>query len=665
MFWWERNNLRLIQTNLREVDAALNVDQLISDLKEFSANTLMMNAGGIFAFYPTKLRYQYQTPYLKQDVLKEVIDKTHQAGMKFIARFDFSKAHESIFKEKPEWFYRTKDGHEVNYNGIVHTCINGYYQQTYSLKMIEEVITKYKVDGIFFNMFGYQTSDYSSNDYGICHCLSCQTRFKEMYQLELPPSNDRSSERYKKYKEFQWRTTKEMLDRIHDFVKKINPHIAISTYNDHKVDIVRNESNTKLTRPHPVWLYSSSENVKAIEDTWEDKLISNCCINAVDLQYRFMGVSKEEVSIRLYESIASGSGLDFCIIGVFDGYSDHRNFPIVKEIFRFHEENEDYFGQLASVEEIALIKPTGPRVMNNKEYFGIFKMLKEQHKPFDVICQHELNSNEAKLESFQLIVIPDIREWEDDQLDVLSRIHKQGVRIVATGQTFTDTNRAEILQSLFDATFIKSTTENDASYLLSQGKQGMEESWVYIDGAFSMINFSESVDQWFPFLSPSTFGPPERAYNHKLSDFHGVGLHQSEYGLNAFITWQPGTLYYQHGYEEHKQLFLHVLNHIEPRSILKTDAASSVEVFINRTANEKYLVQVLNLSGFNGVTYTEPIAMERIQIQLNLDKAPKKITQLNHKKEILFETASDDTILTFHVEQLHRYAAYVIETNNQ
>ncbi|MCM2677947.1 hypothetical protein [Alkalicoccobacillus plakortidis] len=117
------------------------------------------------------------------------------------------------------------------------------------------------------------------------------------------------------------------MDRIHELVKRINPHIAISTYNDHKVDIVRNESNTKLTRPHPVWLYSSSENVKSVEDTWEDKLISNCCINAVDLQYRFMGVSKEEVSIRLYESIASGSGLDFCIIGVFDGYSDRRNFP--------------------------------------------------------------------------------------------------------------------------------------------------------------------------------------------------------------------------------------------------------------------------------------------------------------------------------------------------
>ena len=53
MPWWERNNLRLIQTNLREVDAAADVDRLIADVKEYSANVLMVNAGGIFAFYPT------------------------------------------------------------------------------------------------------------------------------------------------------------------------------------------------------------------------------------------------------------------------------------------------------------------------------------------------------------------------------------------------------------------------------------------------------------------------------------------------------------------------------------------------------------------------------------------------------------------------------------
>src|SRR5262245_3464613 len=61
--WWTANNIRMIQTNLPAYEATLNVDSLIVDLKYFSANTLLINAGGIMAFYPTKLEYQYVNPY--------------------------------------------------------------------------------------------------------------------------------------------------------------------------------------------------------------------------------------------------------------------------------------------------------------------------------------------------------------------------------------------------------------------------------------------------------------------------------------------------------------------------------------------------------------------------------------------------------------------------
>ena len=60
MTWWQDNRLRLIQTNLREIDANMDVDRLIRELKRYSANVLMMNAGGISAFYPTKLKYHHR-----------------------------------------------------------------------------------------------------------------------------------------------------------------------------------------------------------------------------------------------------------------------------------------------------------------------------------------------------------------------------------------------------------------------------------------------------------------------------------------------------------------------------------------------------------------------------------------------------------------------------
>jgi len=276
MTWWNDNRLRLIQNNLRETDADLDVDLLIQELSEFNTNVLMMNAGGIVAFYPSTLEYQYISSSLNKDLLGETISKAHEAGMRFIARFDFSKAHESIYAKHPEWFYRTKAGDAVNYHGIVHTCLNSDYQQEYSLKMIDEVLGRYPVDGVFFNMFGYKTQDYSGKEYGLCYCENCSTRFREMYGLSLPEQANDKDPNFSAYKLFQEKTTRDMLDRIHDFVKAKNPDVAISTYHHHKVDIIRKESNTALFRSHPIWLYSASENVMSVENSWSDKLVSNC-----------------------------------------------------------------------------------------------------------------------------------------------------------------------------------------------------------------------------------------------------------------------------------------------------------------------------------------------------------------------------------------------------
>lgn len=109
--WWKQNNLRVIQTNLPDYEAAtLNPDSLVKDLIDFSANTLIINAGGIMAFYPTKLNFHYKNPYTKPNMLKDVVAKCHQQGIKVMVRFDFSRINESIYKQHPDWCYISAKG---------------------------------------------------------------------------------------------------------------------------------------------------------------------------------------------------------------------------------------------------------------------------------------------------------------------------------------------------------------------------------------------------------------------------------------------------------------------------------------------------------------------------------------------------------------------------
>ena len=524
MTWWNDNRLRLIQNNLRETDADLDVDLLIQELSEFNTNVLMMNAGGIVAFYPSTLEYQYISSSLNKDLLGETISKAHEAGMRFIARFDFSKAHESIYAKRPEWFYRTKAGDAVNYHGIVHTCLNSDYQQEYSLKMIDEVLGRYPVDGVFFNMFGYKTQDYSGKEYGLCYCENCSTRFREMYDLALPEQANDKDPNFSAYKLFQEKTTRDMLDRIHDFVKAKNPDVAISTYHHHKVDIIRKESNTALSRSHPVWLYSASENVMSVENSWSDKLVSNCSINAIDLQYRFTGVSQYESQIRLYENIAAGSGLDFCIIGQFEDYTDRGNFQSVKEIFQFHRDHERYFGDLRPLSDVVLIKPNGLNKSASREYLGVFKMLKEQHVVFDVMEQDAFYEKFEALGGVQALIVPGLSSMEPSQIDLLAQLREAGVHLIATGRALSD--NPDALARLFGAKLEGVLDQNPDWFIGAEGP-----------GRFRPVIFARSLNAACSGLGSAMTSAPRSASGGGSAFGGGGGFSGGGFGGGGGRAW--------------------------------------------------------------------------------------------------------------------------------
>jgi len=151
--WWLTPH-RLLQTNLREIDATMDVDQYVREVKEFGVNIVLFNVGGIVANYPTKLRYHWRNTFMEGDLLGEALGKLHKADVKMIGRFDFSKINEKFAADHPEWLYVSEKGEHVNYNGQVHTCVMGGYQQDYLLEILREALTKYPLDGVFFNMIG-------------------------------------------------------------------------------------------------------------------------------------------------------------------------------------------------------------------------------------------------------------------------------------------------------------------------------------------------------------------------------------------------------------------------------------------------------------------------------------------------------------------------------
>jgi hypothetical protein len=657
MPWWIENRLRMVQNNLRDIDAAMDIDYEIEKLKDFGANVLQTGCGGITSFYPSKLDCQYPSPYLKGDFFGELVEKCHKNGIRVIARFDFSKTHEKFYPtHKDEWYFKSAAGEPVRYHDTVATCLNGKYQQECSREILKEALTRYPLDGVFFNMFGNISRDYSGNYTGLCQCDSCKEAFRSRYGHGLPVKEDPEDPVYRLYQKFQRETVEELLEAIRGTVKGINPETAVSTYHYRGVDIIRNESNSAVDRRLPFWVYQSSLNVSEVEGSFDDKISSNVFINAVDIPYRFQGVSKYLGQIRLYENIASGSGLDWCIIGSFEDYPDRENYESVQEVFQFHKRYEKYFGNFLSQAKILLVSPVFLASFQSdacKEFLGIYKMLKEEHRLFRVAGSFALENIADQFDNYDLIIFPGIGDVKNER--VIRALEKTRAKILASGFSFA--GQPDLLQRLFGIQLGDTLAQVRGSYMktdpasifVSFKKRG----WVYLDKEFRFINTEPGNERLLPLVNPARFGPPERCFGHSLSENPCLSIKDGRF---VYFPWKPGELYYSQGYEDFKYILLNVIDFVTPNNNpFVTNAPKNVEVFFDKCGENTFIVQFINLSGFNGMTFFEPLPVHDIEISFPMLK-PKEVFELG--QDAPQEVPARNPVK---INRLENYKAYIIK----
>ena len=594
---------------------------------------------------------------MQDDFFGIVLEKCHERGIRVIARFDFSKTDEKFLKEHPEWYSRKPDGEPVLFNGTAATCVNGAYQQECSLKILEEVIARYPVDGVFFNMFGYQTVDYSGHYIGICQCENCRKKFREYSGAALPTVEDNTDPVYRKYREFKKATTHQLLEKIYRHVKKLNPNVAVCTYCDENVDLIRSESNSAVDRPLPFWFYASEDNVSRVEVMDLGVHSCNCAINAVDIFYRFMGVSQYLNELRILGDMACGGNLDWCIIGDFESYPDRTNFQGVKDVFQFHIKYEKYFNNLETCASVLLMAGSS---MKRDEFRGIFKMLKEEHVTFDVIPENSSFLTAEFLDSYRIVILPGINHLEEKTIEMLEKSH---AHLIATGMSLKDNPKA--LGELFGGRKEGEIRNKRGCYLSADEKDIFkhfkDRDWLYIDGDFmSFIPLQENT-KLLPLIEGGGYAPPEKCYGYRITNTFGLSIRPER---GTYIPWELGALYYKHGYEDYRFLLVDILGYLSshfhistaPSIAVKIDAPACVESFISRCGKNQYLIQFLNYSGFNGMTFSSPLPVEtmvnfgKIRIrslkELDLKEPEKPVKTENGTTQLLITGLYKALLLT-------------------
>jgi hypothetical protein len=652
-FWWKRNNLRMIQMNLPDYEAAtINADAIVADLVKFSANTLLINAGGIMAFYPTKLEFHYQNPYVKSNVLGEVIRKCHAQDIKVIVRFDFSRVHESIFKKHPEWCYISPKGERIINTDMYVVSINAPYVQEKAFQIIGEVMDTFPIDGIFLNMPGYQVNNpYEGKYHGIDQNDFDKKRFAEFSDgKQLPTEENKADPLFQKYLEFKKHTVEDWSERLHKLVKSKNPQIAICTYSDKFVDIIRHESQSMTTLPY--WPYSASDNVGNAVNSFPDHIISNASIQQISFQSRYNAVEPQEVQIRLYENIANGSGLDLSMMGDMRGYEDERNFDVFKKVYGFHKKHETYFGKYKSVAKIAVIAPGAwPSGDPMQEYRGIQLMLREAHIPFDIIEDGQIQNLADKVKGYKLLILPEITYLKPQAIAVLKEACQQGTNLIATNRSLFDS--PETLQELFGAKIEKKDNDGAGNYLVPDNRSIFKsfagQKMLFWKFNLGLYDFSGADQKLLPILAKGRPGPPEIIGGHDPTEYHAMGIKNHPKSKAAIFPINLGKIYYMHGYQEHKNLLLDAIDYILPesRNTIQTNAPARVETILKeftknnvntskKQTSDGLILHLINLTGFSGNTYFEPLPLYRLKFRIASEKKPKKVFSLANGKAVKF-----------------------------
>jgi hypothetical protein len=654
--WWNREPLRLIQTNLREIDANLDREKYVASMTEASANMVLLNVGGIVANYPTELSFHYKNPFMEGDLVGDLVELLHEKDIKVIGRFDFSKINENLAAKRPDWLYKSRDGETVSFNSQTHTCVNGGYQQEYSLEILSEAIQTYPLDGIFFNMIGYQTRDYAGEEYGICQCDNCKAGFKEFAGEELPKEVVPGDPLYSAYNEFKRETSEALFTKISNHIKELDPNLMIKTYTDVGVDMITSESGASLSTEYE-WNYHASDNVKRVLGSYNDRSPMNLLIYFQAIGFRHIGTSPDLARAWMLQNMLHGAPLGFVVIGPLFEYEERAFMPYLKDYYAFHKENEALFTNLISDNKVALVRGSG------QEYRGMIKLLSELHIPYDIIEPGAILSGRLprELKEYELVILGEVRNMGDELTTAMDEYVEKGGKLIATGHSSVQ-GRGENAQLTLKSLGVKADfqtfpqakstylrlREEDKTAIGEELTRDFSLMMVYAD--FLACLPEEGTKDYLRLIPETMFGPPEKSYYKEEEVTSIPGLFHNDFGegSTAFIPWQIGSQFYHKGNYAHKAFFKGVMQKVlGHESDLETNASHLVEISRMKNGNGAFeWIGLINLSGQIGGTIGPPIPMTDIEVRFKPSQAVEKLHLLRSGEELTFEQDGEWVICT-------------------
>lgn len=481
--WYDRP-MRWAQLTLVEDDPGnYDLQFWLDYFRRTHSDAACLSAGGCVAYYPTRVPLHYRSKFLgDRDSFGDLVAGCRKLGMNVVARTDPHAAHQDVYDAHPDWIAVDAQGRKRQHWAdpeLWVTCALGPYNFEFMTDVTREIVTLYKVDGIFSNRWAGS---------GMCYCQHCQENFRKFSGLELPRTQNPQDPARRQYIVWHQQRLFELWKLWDQEIKKINPgasyipnagggalsDLDMKTIGDLAPTLFADRQARRGVMPP----WSNGKNGKEYAATLGRKAIVGIFSMGVEEPYRWKDSvqNKEEIQLWAVDGIAHNLRPWFT---KFNGkVIDKRWMKPVEDVYVWHYKNEKYLRNEQSLARVGLVYSQqtaqfygGAQARANVEdhALGFYQALVEARIPFDMV--HDRLLDAAHIGRYRTLILPNIAALSTEQCRQLTDYVRGGGNLVATHETSLydewGVRRSDFgLASLFGATFAGSVdTDVHNSYL--------------------------------------------------------------------------------------------------------------------------------------------------------------------------------------------------------
>jgi hypothetical protein len=445
---WIDKPLRWAQLTLVEDDPGkFDLGFWLDYFKRTHSDAVCLSAGGCVAYYPTQVPFHHRSAWLgDSDPFGALLAGCRKLDMVVIARTDPHATYDDAKAAHPDWIAVGADGQPRRHWASPEmwvTCALGPYNFEFMTEVKREIMSRYKVDGIFINRW---------DGSGACYCEHCARNFRAATGHELPRNSDPQNPARRAH--LLWRQQRLFeLWRLWDAeVRKINPNSCVIPNTGggaaSSLDMKRigelaptlmadRQARRGLAAP-----WANGKNAKEFRATMGRKPIVGIFSVGVEEPYRWKDSVQSEAEIRIWALDGIANGLRPWFTKFSGVLHDRRWLRVVEDIYRWHHRAERYLRPETPLARVALVYSQqtawfygGDRQRERLEdhTLGWYQALIEARVPFEMV--HDRLLDASHVGQFKTLILPNVAALSDAQCEQLRAFVKAGGSLIATYET--------------------------------------------------------------------------------------------------------------------------------------------------------------------------------------------------------------------------------------